>query len=104
MSDYFLSLTGAIRDRYIDKISVINHYDPYTLWNTNNKVNITDMPEICCMDLVNYFILKNSFYTGDQLKAYKSLEAFETYKAGFILKCICAKFENYFVVLSEVSL
>ena len=103
MSTYFLSLNGVVRDRYIDKISVINHFDPYTLWNTNNIVNISDMPEICFMDLVEYFLLNNSFYTSHQLKAYKSLDAFESYKAGFILKAICTKIQDHFIVLCEVS-
>ena len=103
MSAYFLTLTGDVRNRYLEKISVINHFEPYTLWNTDKLIDITDMPEITSMDLVNYFILKKSYYSGDQLKAFKSLDAFKNFEAGFVLKIVCTQIQNHYIVLSLVS-
>ena len=36
------------------------------------------------MDIVNYMVLKTSFVTGDQMRAYKSLEAHAFFTNGWV--------------------
>lgn len=56
------------------------------------------------MDMVNYLILTHSFYTGQQLKAYKSLQAYKYYEAGFVQDVMAKRMnENYFVIVGKVS-
>ncbi|KAJ8975117.1 hypothetical protein NQ317_003598 [Molorchus minor] len=50
------------------------------------------------MDMVNYLILTHNFYTGQQLKAYKSLQAYKYYEAGFVKVLAKKVHENAFVV------
>ena len=51
------------------------------------------LPPIEAMDLLSYLVLETSFYTKEQFKAYKSLEAYNFLVSGFptgILGCIVA--------------
>ena len=65
--------------------------------------NLKELPEVSTMDLVNYLILKHKFYTGEQLKAYKSLQAYKFVEAGFCQALKFKKIEGYYVVVGEVS-
>ncbi|KAJ8979838.1 hypothetical protein NQ317_007603 [Molorchus minor] len=54
------------------------------------------------MDMVNYLILTHSFYTGQQLKAYKSLQVYKYYEARFVKEVLAKKVhENAFVVVDK---
>ena len=64
--------------------------------------NLEELPEISTMDLVNYLILTHSFYTGKQLKAYNSLEAYKFVEAGFVQALKFKKIEGYYVVVGDV--
>ena len=57
--------------------------------------NLEELPEISTMDLVNYLILTHSFYTGKQMKTYKSLKAYRFVEAGFVQTLKFKKFEGY---------
>ena len=65
--------------------------------------NLEELPEKPTMDLVNYLILTHSFYTGKQLKAYKSLEAYRFVEAEFVQDLKFKKIEGYYVVVGDVS-
>ena len=103
MSDYFKSLKDDARIRYVKKTEIIDLCDPYALLSTDYNVQIENVPVIQLMDIVNYFVLTHSFFTGQQLKAFKSLEAYQFYKAGFVLNIRCAQKGGNYIVLGEVS-
>ena len=51
------------------------------------------LPPIKAMDLLSYLVLETSFYTKEQFKAYKSLEAYNFMVSGFLTSiqgCIVA--------------
>ena len=102
MGEYFLSLSSEMQSYYMKKIQIINNFDPYTLWKSDFIVRIEDIPKFSIIDIISYFIFTHSFYTKTQFNAYKSLDAYKIVEAGFILKIICAKVNEYYVVLGEV--
>lgn len=42
------------------------------------------LPAIESMDTCNYLVLQTSFYTANQMKAYKSLEAYNYFISGWV--------------------
>ena len=73
LSEYARSLDAHIMRRYLEKISVIG-VDPATL--PSEQFLPQCLPPIEETDLLSYLVLDTSFYTKQQFKAYKSLEAF----------------------------
>lgn len=72
---YVDTLDNITKERYLAKISLIGDIDPYEVGN--NLDNTHDgLPDITYPDIVNYLVFTQSAYTLDQLKAYKSLEAY----------------------------
>ena len=72
---------------YIEKIEKIGSVDPYQL--DNSFYSITDKklwPQITYLDLVNYFVFSTSTYTQDEIKAYKSLQSYSYFIAGWVLE------------------
>lgn len=60
------------------------------------------MPQIEAADLLGYLVLETSFYTRQQLKAYKSLEAFNQMVSGFVPSVQGCKISNKHVVFAKV--
>src|SRR6218665_1227742 len=86
LSSYAEKLSGDGKKRYIDKLSLINGVDPYTL--TSSCLNSDTLPKIEMPDMFNYLVLGTStyMYTSDQFKAFKSLEAYNQCFSGWIKK------------------
>lgn len=84
MSEYFMQLPAEIQHRYVQKISVINGFDPYTFSEKDFSEEIEDFPKISIIDIVSYYTCTHSFYTADQVKAFKSIEAYKFYESDFI--------------------
>ena len=72
LSSYAKSLEKQVKDRYIDKISCIGHIDPYVLPENQFDKDTRALSPVDYVDMVNYFMLKISFYTAKQFKAKKS--------------------------------
>lgn len=102
-SSYSNQLSADVKTRYRQKISVIDDIDPYSLKAGDFDVPMKDFPILDYVDIVSYFIFTHSFYTTDQLKAYKSLEAFRFYESGFVVKLLCKKVNDVYLVFGEVS-
>ena len=77
LSDYADKLPAEARKRYIEKFVSSDKVlpDPYLLhceWS-NDPVN---WPDLTFGDIYNYLIDRQSVYTKESLKAFKSLEAY----------------------------
>ena len=81
LSEYSKKLESRVKRRYIEKISVIG-IDPATLWHA--KLDPDCLPPIEATDLLSYLVLDTSYYTAQQFKAFKSLEAYNQMVSGFI--------------------
>ena len=100
---YFETLSGEVRKGYLEKIIIINNCDPFMMKTHELSDNLEELPEKSTTDLVNYLILTHIFYTGKQVKAYKSLEAYKFVEAGFVQALKFKEIEEYYVVVGDVS-
>ena len=83
---YPSSLNSDDRKKYEQKLVTADGTvlpDPYTLvenWKDNMKL----LPDITWADIYNYLINTPSLYTNENLKAYKSLEAYNFFVSGHV--------------------
>lgn len=56
------------------KLKLINYLDPFTLDFENLDYSLDGIPIIYNMDIVAYLVVNRSFYTKEQMKAYKSVD------------------------------
>lgn len=82
-SDYFAGLDGPAKSRYKDKV-VVCGFDPYALKRSDFRQNIALLPNIQYPDIVNYLVLQTSWATQTQMKAYKSMEAYNFFVSGWV--------------------
>lgn len=102
-STYYTTLTGDVKCRYDKKIEIIDNVDPYAILPEECRADIYKLPNITMMDLVNYLILTHSFYTGLQLKAYKSLQAYKHAESGSVQGIFAKQInDEAFVVIGKV--
>ena len=81
LSEYNRKLDDHVRRRYLEKIAEVG-VDPVTI--PDEQFNSDCLPPIEATDLLSYLVLETSFYTKQQFKAYKSLEAYNFLVTGFI--------------------
>nr|XP_023015349.1 uncharacterized protein LOC111504870 [Leptinotarsa decemlineata] len=55
------------------------------------------------MDIVAYLVLTHSFYTNEQMKAFKSLEAHKYFTSGFVLKAGTKVINDFYVLVGKVK-
>ena len=67
----------------MEKISAIGGIDPYAIKSDKSDCNIENFAAVTYPDIVNYLILGSSPFTANQLKAYKSLEAYNQVIEGW---------------------
>ena len=99
------SLDGKSKERYLQKWALIDDVDPYTIPKISWSEKEEDYPEITYPDIVNYLVLTPSVYTSDDLKSYKSLEAYNNIMEGWVkeIKVFNTK-DNMAVVAARVSI
>ena len=81
LSEYYKSLDPAVKRRYLKKISAVG-LDPVTLVGV--KLNPDCLPPIESVDLLSYLVLDTSYYSKEQFKNFKSLEAYTQVVSGFV--------------------
>ena len=76
LSEYAKKLEPRVRQRYLEKISAVG-IDPVL-------IEIKNFNQTASTDLLSYLVLETSFYTQQQFKAFRSLEACNQMVTGFI--------------------
>nr|CAI5819621.1 unnamed protein product [Callosobruchus analis] len=100
MSDYYKKLLVEHPDvatRYLEKIRKIDGIDPFSLKEDEISYRSKDFSPVTNMDIIAYLVFTSSFYTSQQMKAYKSLQAYKYFEAGFVHKCGAIKINNFMV-------
>ena len=99
------SLDGKSKERYLQKLALIDDVDPYTIPKNSWSEKEEDYPEITYPDIVSYLIFTPSVYKSGDLKSYKSLEAYSNFMEGWVkeIKVFNAK-DNITVVAARVSI
>ena len=85
-SEYFNWLGKEDKIKYKEKLTLSDGTtitDPYGLSN-NWQNNVSLLPDISWADIYNYLINTPSAYTHENLKAYKSLEAFSFFVCNHV--------------------
>ena len=99
LSEYAKKLEPRVRQRYLEKISAIG-IDPVLIESKNFQPDC--LPPVESTDLLFYLVLETSFYTQQQFKAFRSLEAHNQMVSGFITSVKGHIIANKFVVLAKV--
>ena len=81
LSEYCRKLDDRVKRRYLEKIAEVG-VDPVTI--PDEQFNSECLPPIEATDLLSYLVLETSFYTKQQFKTYKSLEAYNFMVSGLI--------------------
>ncbi|XP_074029925.1 uncharacterized protein [Leptinotarsa decemlineata] len=103
-SDYLLTLECENTDiavRYKDKIRAIQCMDPFTFTSEEMNSSIECFPPVTAFDMTSYLVLTHSFYTNQQMKAYKSLTGYKYFEAGFIHDCEAKSIGEHIVVIAK---
>ncbi|XP_055012544.1 uncharacterized protein LOC129409807 [Boleophthalmus pectinirostris] len=85
-SEYSAHFNPQDIELYIKKLNRLNITDPYNAPGVLFK-NISaeeDVPDLQYPDIYNYLVNFPSSYSGDSLKAYKSLEGYKWTQSGFV--------------------
>ena len=99
LSEYYKTLDVIVKRRHLQKISVVG-LDPATL--VDGKLNSDCLPPIEALDLLSYLVLDTSYYTNDQFKNFKSLEAYNQLVSGFVTFVQGIKVSDKYVVIGKV--
>ena len=70
--------------RYNEKTELIGNKDPYTLSENEFSVDFENFLSISYPDIINYLVFRPSPYSADDMKAYKSLEAYNQVIEGWV--------------------
>ena len=97
LSDYAKKLEPLVKQRYLEKISVIG-IDPVLIEGKHFEADC--LPPVESTDLLFFLVLETSFYTQQQFKAFRSLEAYNQMVSGFIASVQGHIIANKFVVLA----
>ena len=99
LSEYAASLESHVKLRYLQKISVVG-VDPVNI--PCDQFGPECLPPIEQSDLFSYLVLQTSFYTNDQFKNYKSLEAYNQVVSGFVASVQGKVISGKYVVVAKV--
>lgn len=100
LSSYARGLSGPAMTRYRDKISLICGYDPMLGVPRGAEVVV---PPVDASDLVSYLVLETSFYSAQQFKARKGLEAYNQFLNGWIKECKSVEMHGKHLTIRRVS-
>jgi len=100
LSSYATGLPSDAKDRYIQKISVINNVDPFLGAFSVGAETVSILPPVDISDLL---VLKTSFISVQQFKARKSLEAYNQFVCGWVKDVVTRKIAGKYLTISRVS-
>lgn len=83
-----------VRKRYLQKIALCEGIDPYKVDPKDMSRKYEDLPNICYMNLFNYFVLTSSYYSNEEMSAFKSLEAYKQFASGFVKNVLVKRIPN----------
>lgn len=108
LSNYASGLAPNCRVRYLQKLKTLGNIDPLneeilSEFVTLDPKKVTDLPDLQYPDIYNYLINTNSAYTSEKLKAYKSLESYKYFVAGWVRSVAVMKTNAVYVLLAKVG-
>ena len=95
---YIDTLDALTKQRYLAKIQIVDGVDPYSLPNSAWSKEEACFPAVSYPDIVKYLIFNKSFYTMEDMKAWKSLEAYNQLTSGWISDVMVFVKNDYHIV------
>ena len=87
-TEFTIHLDDELQHRYTSKLSNLNITDPYrlpeALFTAVKDFDPDKLPDLQYPDIYNYLINFPSVFTGQSLRAYKSLESYRFRNSGFV--------------------
>ena len=83
LSEHCAGLTGSAKTRYHEKVFTCG-FDPYMLKKSECSEDLADYPSFEYPDIVSYLVLQTSWITGQLVKAYKSMDAYNFFVSGWV--------------------
>ena len=99
LSEYSKALEVHVKRRYLQKISILG-VDPASI--PSEEFDPECLPPIEATDLLGYLVLETSYYTKQQFKAFKSLEAYNQMVSGFVTSVRGRIISGKYVVVAKV--
>ena len=88
LSSYAEALLNDAKSRYLEKISMIG-IDPFCPGTFGEQMD--DVPPVDSCDLLSYLVLRTSFITTEQFRAWKGLEAYNQFVCGWVKEVVVRK-------------
>ena len=88
---YRNSLIAENRQMYDEKLKIIAGIDPYSVSANFFSQSMTEWPAIEFPDIANYLLFSTSEFTKEQVKAYKSLQSYQYFVAGWVRSIFVGK-------------
>ena len=101
-SQYAQSLEISARTRYLLKVDAMKE-DPYLLKKSVLDEYLTDLPSIDYTDIVDYLVYSTSYLTAKEIKARKSLQAYNNLLSGWVLETAIKRYEENCLVIGTLS-
>lgn len=108
MSDYFKKLSKTAKRRYEEKLNDIGlgnveENDPFLASTSSQWVDdITKWPEVEFGQIYVYLIDSPGPYTRENMKAYRSLDAYEQFFYGWVRTCYLLESNNAKLLKAKV--
>ena len=99
LSDYANSLYPQVKKRYSEKFSRVG-MDPVLI--PEKTYDPECLPPVESMDLLSFLVLETSYYSKDQFKAFRSLQAYNQLVSGFASSVKGHKISDKHIVLGKV--
>ena len=77
--------------------------DPYLLKKSDLNEYLNDLPSIDYTDIVDYLVCSTSHLTAKEIKARKSLQAYNNFLSGWALDTAIKHYEENGLVIGTVS-
>ena len=79
-------LDNDAKQRYLEKLSMMGLSDPYLMPKSmfQQLKDVVDYPKVMFGDVYCYLVHSKSPYTENDLRAYKSLQAYNYFVAGWV--------------------
>ena len=98
---YLNGLGESKKQRYKDKLQLLGGTYPYEVPKWSSDVSL--LPSVTYIDIVNYLLWTPSKYTKDDLKSYKGLEAYNQFINGWVRERSAVECSGYIVVTAKVN-
>ena len=80
------------------------YVDPYTLPKAEFSKDRSVWPDVTNMDIIQFLVFKESAYSQQQLKNYKSLDAYKYFQDGWIQEILHKEINGRHLLRAKVSL